>query len=53
MKILLHLEMMSSKNIWNSLIPSGVMLDTGNLDAEDSIIALYESETKNIVHSDQ
>ena len=48
MKILLHLEMMSSKNIWNFLIPGGVMLD-----AEDSIIALYESETKNLVHSNQ
>ena len=53
MKILLHLEMMSSKNIWSYLIPGGVMLDTGNLDAEDSIIALYESETKNLVHSNQ
>ena len=29
------------------------MLDNGNLDAEDSIIALYESETKNLVHSNQ
>ena len=39
MKILLHLEMVSSKNIWSFLIPGGVMLDTGNLDAEDSIIS--------------
>jgi hypothetical protein len=53
MKILLHLEMMRSKNIWNFLIPGGVILDAGNLDAEDSIIALYESETKNLVHSNQ
>ena len=34
MKILLHLEMMSSKNIWNFLIPGSVMLDTSDLDAE-------------------
>lgn len=53
MKILLHLEIMSSKNIWNFLIPGGVMLGAGNLDAEDSIIALYEPGTKNIVHSNQ
>lgn len=38
MKIMLLLEMMSSKNIWNFLIPGGVMLDTGNLDAEDSTL---------------
>lgn len=53
MKIMLLLEMMSSKNIWNFLILGSVMLDTSNLDAGDSIIALYESETKNLVHSNQ
>lgn len=53
MKILLHLEMMSSKNIWNFLIPGSVMLYTSDLDAENSIVALYESETKNLVHFNQ
>ena len=46
MKILLHPEMISSKNIWNFLIPGSIMLDTGYLDAENSIIAVYESEIK-------
>ena len=53
MKILLRPEMMSSKNIWNFLISGSVMLDTGDLDADNSIIALYEADTKNLVHSNQ
>lgn len=29
------------------------MVDTNDLEAENSIIALYESETKSLVHSNQ